>query len=380
MNCYFHISFLKIYYAAAVVCWGEGEPWKVEEIQVEPPKATEVRFKMLYASICHTDVLSSKGFPLPLFPRVLGHEGVGMVESIGDEVKELKEGDIVIPTFIGECRECENCTSEMANLCLKYPFTFHGLMPDGSSRMSIRGQKLYHIFTCSTMTEYMVVDANYVVKVDPSIDLSLAGFLSCGYSSGFGAAWKEFKVEKGSSVAVFGLGAVGLGVMDRARIQGAAKIIGIDKNPCRKDKGEAFGMTDFINPDDEPNKSISELVKEMTHGTGVDYGFECTGVASLISESLEATKLGKGKVMAIGAANEAKVPLNFPAIALGRNLKGTIFGGIKTKSELPIILDKCKNKQLQVDQLLTHQVMLEDLDKAIKLLKQPDCVKVLIKI
>ena len=135
-----------------------------------------------------------------------------MVESIGDEVKELKEGDIVIPTFIGECRECENCTSEMANLCLKYPFTFHGLMPDGSSRMSIRGQKLYHIFTCSTMTEYMVVDANYVVKVDPSIDLSLAGFLSCGYSSGFGAAWKEFKVEKGSSVAVFGLGAVGLGV------------------------------------------------------------------------------------------------------------------------------------------------------------------------
>ncbi|KAK9191203.1 hypothetical protein WN943_019814 [Citrus x changshan-huyou] len=337
----------------AVVCWGEGEPWKVEEIQVEPPKATEVRFKMLYASICHTDVLSSKGFPLPLFPRVLGHEGVG---------------------------ECENCTSEMANLCLKYPFTFHGLMPDGSSRMSIRGQKLYHIFTCSTMTEYMVVDANYVVKVDPSIDLSLAGFLSCGYSSGFGAAWKEFKVEKGSSVAVFGLGAVGLGVMDRARIQGAAKIIGIDKNPCRKDKGEAFGMTDFINPDDEPNKSISELVKEMTHGTGVDYGFECTGVASLISESLEATKLGKGKVMAIGAANEAKVPLNFPAIALGRNLKGTIFGGIKTKSELPIILDKCKNKQLQVDQLLTHQVMLEDLDKAIKLLKQPDCVKVLIKI
>ena len=135
-----------------------------------------------------------------------------VVESVGDEVKEFKEGDIVIPTYIGECKKCENCTSEMANLCLKHPFTINGLMPDGSSRMSIRGQKLYHLFTCSTMAEYTVVDANYAVKFDPDIDLSLAGFLSCGYSSGFGAAWKEFKVEKGSSVAVFGLGAVGLGV------------------------------------------------------------------------------------------------------------------------------------------------------------------------
>ncbi|GAY43245.1 hypothetical protein CUMW_073010, partial [Citrus unshiu] len=155
----------------AVVCWGLGEPLKVEEIQVEPPKSTEVRVKMLYASVCHTDILCSEGFPAPLYPRVLGHEGVGVVESAGDEVKEVKEGDIVIPTYIGECKECENCTSEMTNLCLKYPIALNGLMLDGTSRMSVRGQKLYHIFSCSTWSEYMVIDANYVVKVESKLIL-----------------------------------------------------------------------------------------------------------------------------------------------------------------------------------------------------------------
>ncbi|KAH9706801.1 alcohol dehydrogenase-like 2 [Citrus sinensis] len=360
----------------AVVCWGLGEPLKVEEIQVEPPKSTEVRVKMLYASVCHTDILCSEGFPAPLYPRVLGHEGVGVVESAGDEVKEVKEGDIVIPTYIGECKECENCTSEMTNLCLKYPIALNGLMLDSTSRMSVRGQKLYHIFSCSTWSEYMVIDANYVVKVDPSIDPSDASFLSCGFTTGYGAAWKEAKVEKGSSVAVLGLGTVGLGAVDGARMQGAAKIIGIDKNPWKKEKGKAFGMTDFINPDDEPNKSISELVKGITHGMGVDYCFECTGVPSLLSEALETTKVGKGKVIVIGVGVDAMVPLNVIALACGgRTLKGTTFGGIKTKSDLPTLLDKCKNKEFKLHQLLTHHVKLEEIDKAIQLLKQPDCVK-----
>ncbi|KAL9377253.1 hypothetical protein Peur_031373 [Populus x canadensis] len=260
----------------AAVCWGVGEPLKVEEIQVEPPKFSEIRVKMLCASLCHTDTLHAEGSLIPLFPRVLGHEGVGYV-SLDD------------PTF-GECQECENCSSGKTNLCLKYPFILNGLMPDGTSRISINGQKLYHLFTCSTLSEYMVIDTNYVVKIDPSIDLPHASFLSCGFSTGFGSAWREANVEKGSSVAVIGLGAVGLGAIEGARMQGAAKIIGIDKNEKKREKGQAFGMTDFINPEEYFNKPISELIKDITGGLGVDYCFECTGVGPLINEALLATK------------------------------------------------------------------------------------------
>ncbi|KAK6243740.1 hypothetical protein QUC31_010149 [Theobroma cacao] len=196
---------------AAIVCWGKGEPLKVEEIQVEPPKSSEVRVKMLCASVCHSDILSTRGFPSPLFPRVMGHEGVGVAESICEEVNGLKQGDVVIQTYVAECQTCENCTSENTNLCLTYPLTLNCLMLDGTSRMSIRGQSLYHTFSCATWSEYMVINANYVVKIHPSIAPSHASFLSCGYSTGFGAVWKDAKVEEGSSVAVFGLGTVGLG-------------------------------------------------------------------------------------------------------------------------------------------------------------------------
>ncbi|TKY67895.1 Alcohol dehydrogenase class-3 chain H [Spatholobus suberectus] len=213
-----------------------------------------------------------------------------VVESVGDQVTNLKEGDIVIPTYIGECQECENCVSGKTNLCLTYPIRLTGLMPDNTSRMSIRGQRLHHVLSCATWSEYMVSDANYTLKVDPSIDPAHASFISCGFSTGFGAAWKEAKVESGSSVAVFGLGAVGLGAINGAKMLGATKIIGIDKNEMKRGKGEAFGMTDFINPVDSA-KSVSELVKELSGGRGVDYSFECTGVAPLLTESLEATKV-----------------------------------------------------------------------------------------
>ncbi|XVE90394.1 hypothetical protein DITRI_Ditri20bG0074200 [Diplodiscus trichospermus] len=274
----------------AIVCWGKEEPLKVEEIQVDPPKSSEVRVKMLCSSVCHTDILSTTGFPRPLFPRVMGHEGVGMVESIGEEVNGLKQGDIVIPTYVAECQTCENCTSGKTNLCLKYPVALNCLMLDGTTRMSIRGQRLYHTFSCATWSEYMVINANYVCKVDPGIALSHASFLSCGYSTGFGAAWKEAKVEEGSNVAVFGLGTVGLGVVEGARIQGASKIIGIDKNPRKKETGLVFGITYFINPEDS-DKSICESVQDLTDGNGVDYSFECTGAAPLLNEAIGSTKL-----------------------------------------------------------------------------------------
>ncbi|XP_024021370.1 alcohol dehydrogenase-like 1 [Morus notabilis] len=365
-----------------VVCWGMGEEGKVEEIQVEPPKRWEVRVKMLYASICHTDhVLCTKGFPLPLFPRVPGHEGIGVVESIGEEVTDLREGDVVIPTMVAECGDCENCASGSTNLCLKYPMDVSGLMLDGTSRMSVKGQTLYHTFSCSTWSEYMVVNVNYVLKVDPaSLQLPLLSFLSCGFSTGFGAPWKEAMVQTGSSVAVIGLGAVGLGVLEGSRMRGASKIIGIDKNMKRKGKGEAFGMTDFINPVDESDKSVSQLIKDLTGGVGVDYCFECTGVPNFTNEALEDTKLGKGKAIAIGLSYVTTLQINHLALLCGRTLKGFIFGGLKTKTDLSIVIEKCKTKEIQLDELLTHEVQLSDIGRAFQLLEQEDCVKVLIKI
>ncbi|XP_061353361.1 8-hydroxygeraniol oxidoreductase-like [Gastrolobium bilobum] len=363
----------------AAICWGLGKPVTVEEIQVDPPKATEVRVKMLCASLCHTDILGTQGFPSGNFPLALGHEGVGVLESVGDQVTNLKEGDMVIPTYIGECRECVNCVSDKTNLCLTYPLRLSGLMPDNTSRMSnIGGQRLYHLLSCATWSEYMVIDANYILKVDPNIDLAHASFISCGFSTGFGAAWKEAKVESGSSVAVFGLGAVGLGAISGAKMHGATKIIGIDKNEMKRKKGEAFGMTDFINTGDSA-KSASELVKELSGGMGVDYSFECTGVAPLLTESLEATKVGTGKAIAIGVGSEPVVPVGILPIIYGRTLKGSAFGGLKAISDLSIIANKCQNEEFPLQELFTHEVQLADINKAFELLKEPDCVKVVIK-
>ncbi|XP_016187931.1 alcohol dehydrogenase-like 5 [Arachis ipaensis] len=364
----------------AAVCWKVGEGVKVEEIQVDPPKATEVRLKMLCSSICHTDISSIQGSPMfNFYPLALGHEGVGVVETVGDEVKNVKEGDTVIPTYIEECQECENCISGKSNLCMTCPVRLTGLMPDNTSRMSCRGQRLYHPSSCATWSEYTVIDAKLLVKVDPSIDPAHASFISCGFSTGYGAAWKEAKVESGSSVAVFGLGAVGLGVISAAKMLGATKIIGIDINDMKREKGEAFGMTRFINPNNS-DKSSSALVKELSGGMGVDYSFECTGVDPLLTESLEATKVGSGKTIILGLGNEPYVSLGLFTIAFGRTLKGSMFGGLKPKSDLPLIADKCINQEFPLQELFTHEVQLTDIEQAFELLKQPNCVKVVIKI
>ncbi|KAL3837939.1 hypothetical protein ACJIZ3_022530 [Penstemon smallii] len=370
----------------AVVCWNEKVAPKVEEIRVEAPKSGEVRVKMLCASICHTDVLACTGFPSPVFPRVLGHEGVGKVESVGQGVNdELKVGDIVIPTYLGECGDCENCKSDTTNLCQTYPLqAFSGLMPsDNTTRMSTvqGGHPLYHFLSCSTWSEYTVVDANYLVKIDSRMPLPHASFLSCGFTTGFGAVWKEAKVHKGSTVAVLGLGAVGLGVIEGARVHGAARIIGIDINESKQAVGQGFGMTDFINPKHSSDKSISQLVKQLTGGLGVDYSFECTGIPKLVNEALETTKVGIGKMMMLGAGTDKTVEIDFVTLLSCRTFKYAVFGGVKVQSDLPLVIHKCINKEIEnLDGLLTHQVQLEEITKAFELLKEPQCVKVLINI
>eukprot|EP00262_Sarcandra_glabra_P013782 TRINITY_DN3889_c0_g1_i1.p1 TRINITY_DN3889_c0_g1~~TRINITY_DN3889_c0_g1_i1.p1 ORF type:complete len:377 (-),score=34.35 TRINITY_DN3889_c0_g1_i1:174-1304(-) len=361
----------------AAVCWGPEEALTIEEIEVEAPRSSEVRIKMLCASLCHTDILHWNAFPIGLFPRVMGHEGVGVVESLGEGVTEVKEGDIVIPTYIGECKACDNCKSGKTNLCPKYPIPLNGLMPDGTSRMSFKGQMLYHSFSCSTWAQYTVVNVNYVFKVDARVPLAHASILSCGYTTGFGAAWKEAKVEKGSTVAVFGLGGVGLGVIEGARTMGASKIIGVDINEKKREKGKVFGMTDFINPR-ETDKPISEVIREVTGGLGVDYSFECSGVSSLLNEALDATILGRGVTIMIGAVEAMTVPISVIALMGCRTLKGSLFGGIKPPSDLPIIVDKCIQKELEIEALVTHEVQFDNINHAIELSKQPDCVKVII--
>ncbi|XP_058085313.1 8-hydroxygeraniol oxidoreductase-like [Magnolia sinica] len=363
----------------AAVCWGIEQPLKIEEIQVDAPGPLEVRVKMLSASLCHTDILYWKGFHIPASPRVLGHEGVGVVESVGEGVTEFKGGETVIPAYIAECKECKNCLSEMTNFCEKYPITMDGLMPDGTSRMSIKGQKLYHMFSCSTWSEYTVMNANYVVKIDPRVPLQHASLISCGFTTGFGAAWKQARVQKGSSVAVFGLGGVGLGVVEGARSCGATKIIGVDLNERKREKGKVFGMTDFINPR-EIGTSVSQAIKEMTGGAGVDYSFECTGVPSLINEALYSSAMGRGVAIVIGAGTELMVPVNFLSLVLGKTLKGSVFGGIRPHSDLPHIIQKCVNKEIQLDELITHEVRLDDINHAFELMKQPDALKIMIQI
>ncbi|KAG6714573.1 hypothetical protein I3842_05G208300 [Carya illinoinensis] len=376
------LSDSKVITCKALVCWGIGEALKVEEIEIDPPKSSEVRVKILYASVCHTDLLHTEGFPAPWFPRVLGHEGVGVVESVGEEVTDVKAGDFIIPTYMAQCQDCEYCVSGKTNLCLKYPLPLSGLMADGTSRMSVRGQRLYQAFSCSTWSQYMVVDAIYVLKIDPSIiDLPHASFLSCGFSTGFGAAWKDAGVEKGSSVAVLGLGAVGLGVIEGARKQGAERIIGVDKNEKKRKKGEAFGMTHFINSDDKNDeKSISQQVKELTGGHGVDYCFQCTGATPLLNQALLATKSGKGEAIIIGAGNHPTVEISSLPLLLGGTLRGSVFGGLKAQADLPVLIDKCKNKEIQLGELLSHEILLEQADKVFDLMKHPDCVKIVIKL
>ncbi|KAK1262062.1 Alcohol dehydrogenase-like 7 [Acorus gramineus] len=331
---------IKLVSFTAAVCWGPDEPFKIEEIEVEPPRALEIRVRMICASLCHSDIIVWVTVQ-PLYPRILGHEGVGVVESVGEGVIDLKQGDTIIPTFIGECGECINCLSGKTNICFKHPMLIDGLMPDKTSRLSVGGEKLYHMFTCGTWSEYMVLSVAYAVKVDASLPPAHASLLSCGFSTGYGGPWKEAKVEMGSTAAVFGLGGVGIGAIAGAKMMGASRIIGVDINNKKKEKAEFFGMTDFVNPI-EVGKSASEAIKEMTGGLGVDYSFECSGVEVLLNEAVAATVPGRGMTISIGTGVD--VSFKMFQLAMNKTLRGTLFGGIRPRLDLPTLIQKSLNK------------------------------------
>ncbi|KDP36844.1 hypothetical protein JCGZ_08135 [Jatropha curcas] len=366
----------------AAICRKPGEPLVIEEILVAPPNRHEVRIRIICTSLCHSDIIfwKLKDFPA-VFPRILGHEAIGVVESVGEDVDQVKEGDVVIPTFMSDCGECIDCKSKKSNLCSKLPFKVSPWMPryESSRFTDLNGEVLYHFLFVSSFSEYTVVDIAHLTKIDPSIPPNRACLLSCGVSTGVGAAWRTANVESGSTVAIFGLGSIGLAVAEGARLCGAARIIGIDMNPDKFEIGKKFGVTDFVNTGDCGSKSVSQVINEMTGG-GADYCFECIGLASLVQEAYSCCRKGWGKTIVLGVDKPgAKLSLSsFDVLHHGKILTGSLFGGIKAKSDIPTLLKRYMDKELHLDEFVTHEMNFEDINKAFDLLIQGKCLRCVI--
>ncbi|KAF3788447.1 Alcohol dehydrogenase B, partial [Nymphaea thermarum] len=378
----------------------QGEPLVIEEVNVAPPQSWEVRIKIICASLCHTDVAFwTLPEPHGIFPRIFGHEAVGIVESVGEGVMEFKEGDMVVPFHLPDCEECADCKSEKSNLCSTLPFSHlqTGMPRDGVSRLSTAtGERLHHFFHISSFVEYTVVDVTNLVKVDTAdIPPEKACLLSCGVSSGLGAAWRVAGVEKGSKVAVFGLGSIGLAVAEGARLRGAAQIIGVDVNPDKLEIGKKFGVTDFINPKECGEKSVSQVwislllflffsfgivqvVTELTGG-GADYCFECVGVASLMSDAYKSCRRGWGKTVILGVETKgAPFCLGSNEVLQGRTVVGAMLGGAKPKIDIPNFVSLYKRKELRLDGFITHEVSLGEINRAFELLVQGKSLRCII--
>ncbi|XP_041021658.1 alcohol dehydrogenase-like 2 isoform X1 [Juglans microcarpa x Juglans regia] len=363
----------KVIRCKAAVCRKPGEPLMIEEIEVDPPKAWEVRIKIICTSLCHRDLTFWKmKAPIGVFPRIFGHEAVGVVESVGEHVEELIKGDIVLPVFQPNCRKCRDCMSEKSNACSVFGKNISTDMPrDRTSRFKdLKGEVLHHFVGVSSFSEYTVVDETHAVKITPDIPVDKACLLSCGVSTGVGSAWKVAAVEEGSTVAIFGLGAVGLAVAVGARLRGASKIIGVDLNPEKFEIGKKFGVTDFVNPATcTAEKPVSEVIKEMTDG-GADYCFECIGLASIMQDAFKSSREGWGKTVIIGVEMHGS-PLTISPYELlrGKSVIGSFFGGLKPKSDIPLLIKKYLDKELSLDEFITHELSFQEINKAFELLQ-----------
>lgn len=364
----------------AAVCRAAGEPLTIEEIVVDPPKAYEIRIRIICTSLCKTDITFWQAKVIPAFPRILGHEAYGVVESVGEHVAGFAAGDSVVPTFLGQCDACASCASEQNNMCAAVPFVIGpGMRRDGTTRFrDAQGNPLHDLLAVSSFSEYTVVDMNQVVKLDPAVPPKIACLLSCGGSTGVGAAWRLAKVEPGSSVAIFGLGSVGLAVAQGAKMCGASRIIGVDMNPDKEKVGKSFGVTDFIDPSQLGKSSVRDVIVEMTGG-GVDYSFECIGAPSVVADAFRSSKAGKGKTIMLGLGRDSD-QLCLPSLELlfGRCVMGSLFGGTKPKTDIPILAKKCMDNELQLEGLVTHEVGLKDINKAFDLLLQGKSLRCMI--
>jgi len=360
----------------AAVAWEAGKDLVIEEVEVAPPKAGEVRVKILASGVCHTDAYTLSGKdPEGKFPVIFGHEGGGIVESVGEGVTTVAPGDHVIPLYIPECRECKFCLSGKTNLCQKVRITQgQGVMPDGTSRFTCKGQVIYHYMGCSTFSEYAVLPEISIAKINPAAPLEKVCLLGCGITTGYGAVLNTAKVEKGATVAVFGLGGVGLGVIQGAVEAGASRIIGIDLNPGKFDLAKKMGATDVINPS-EHEKSIQDVIVELTDG-GVDYSFECIGNVNVMRSALECCHKGWGVSTIIGVAGAGEVIQTRPfQLVTGRVWKGSAFGGTKGRSQLPGIVEKYLEGKLKVDEFITFTYPLEQINEAFHVLHEGKSIR-----
>ena len=353
----------------AAVAWGPGEPLKMEEIDVELPKKGEVLVRIKATGVCHTDAFTLSGEdPEGVFPSVLGHEGGGIVEMVGEGVTSVEVGDHVIPLYTAECGECKFCTSGKTNLCQAVRATQgKGLMPDGTSRFSKDGEPIYHYMGCSTFSEFTVLPDISLAKVNKSAPLEEVCLLGCGVTTGMGAVLNTAKVQEGDTVAIFGLGGIGLSAIIGARMAGAKRIIGIDINESKFELAKQLGATDMVNPKDY-DKPIQDVIVELTDG-GVDYSFECIGNVDVMRSALECCHKGWGESVIIGVAGAGQEISTRPfQLVTGRVWRGSAFGGVKGRSQLPGIVEQYLNGEFGLQEFITHTMGLDEINEAFDLM------------
>ena len=356
----------------AAVAWEAGKPLSIEKVQLAGPKAGEVLVEIKATGICHTDEFTRSGAdPEGLFPAILGHEGAGIVVDVGAGVTSLKKGDHVIPLYTPECRQCKSCLSRKTNLCTAIRATQgKGLMPDGTSRFSLNGKPVHHYMGCSTFSNFTVLPEIALAKIRADAPFDKVCYIGCGVTTGIGAVINTAKVEPGANVAVFGLGGIGLNVVQGARMAGADKIIGVDLNPKREALARKFGMTHFVDGKDSVQKII-----DLTDG-GADYSFECIGNVEVMRQALECCHRGWGVSVIIGVAGAGQEIKTRPfQLVTGRVWKGTAFGGAHGRSDVPRIVDWYMEKKINIDDLITHVLPLEHINEGFDLMHRGESIR-----
>jgi len=360
----------------AAVAFEAAKPLEIETVQLEGPRAGEVLVEMKATGICHTDAFTLSGDdPEGLFPAILGHEGAGIVVEVGEGVTSLAVGDHVIPLYTPECRECDYCLNPKTNLCQSIRETQgQGLMPDGSSRFSYKGKPVLHYMGCSTFANYSVVPEIALAKIRKDAPFDKVCYIGCGVTTGIGAVVNTAKVQPGSTVVVFGLGGIGLNVIQGARMVGAKQIVGVDLNNDRKALGAQFGMTDFVNPKEIKGDIVGHLV-ELTGG-GADYSFECIGNVNTMRQALECAHKGWGESIIIGVAGAGQEISTRPfQLVTGRSWRGTAFGGARGRTDVPSIVDWYMDGKINIDDLITHTMPLEDINKGFDLMHEGTSIR-----
>jgi S-(hydroxymethyl)glutathione dehydrogenase / alcohol dehydrogenase len=360
----------------AAVAFEKAKPLEIVELDLDGPKEGEALIEIKATGICHTDEFTLSGAdPEGLFPAILGHEGAGVVVDVGPGVESLKKGDHVIPLYTPECRECEYCLNPKTNLCQKIRSTQgKGLMPDGTSRFSYKGRMVHHYMGCSTFSNYTVLPEIALAKVRVDAPFDKICYIGCGVTTGIGAVINTTKVEPGSNCIVFGLGGIGLNVIQGLRLVGAAMIVGVDINNDRKTWGERFGMTHFVNPNDVAGDLVSHLV-DLTKG-GADYTFECIGNVKVMRIALESCHKGWGQSIIIGVAGAGQEIGTRPfQLVTGRGWKGTAFGGARGRTDVPKIVDWYMNKRIEIDPMITHTMSLEKINDAFDLMHEGKSIR-----